>query len=564
MYTPYYGFHEKPFALSPDPRFLYLSGSHREVLGHLVYGIEQGEGFMAITGEVGTGKTTLCRTLLRRLGPETEVAFLFNPTLTPLELLKAVNGEFGLSTFGESRPELTDVLNAFLLEQRSEGRRVLLIIDEAQNLSVDTLEQLRLLSNLETEKSKLLQIVLLGQPELDQKLAAPELRQLRQRISVWSRLGSMDAEETREYVRHRLHVAGALERPIFTDAALRKIYQRSAGVPRVINLLCDRALLAGYADQQAQIGRRLVVRAAKELRPAAPRFALRREHVAIALGAAGVVLALGLLALIGTRGLGGAPAPVPPPVSARPAPAPAAVQPPAVAPPAPVPPVVDGALATELPLLSPGEGRAEVLAAALALWRLPAPTLAEASPPPIGAEELHDRLEGARVERMPILPELAALQSAAAPALVSLRDGSGTSHVVLLRALPNEHALLDGVVRGVTLRVTQSDLLRHLDGEVYALWRNFESLPDVIGPGASGAAVIWLQSALAELGFYTGHVQGYFDEATRDAVTLFQRDRGLRSDGTVDARTQMSLYQALPRYSTPNLDSDPVDLAHAS
>jgi general secretion pathway protein A len=554
MYTPYYGFHEKPFALSPDPRFLYLSASHREVLGHLVYGIEQGEGFMAITGEVGTGKTTLCRTLLRRLGTETEVAFLFNPTLTPLELLKAVNGEFGLSTFGESRPELTDVLNAFLLEQRGEGRRVLLIVDEAQNLAVDTLEQLRLLSNLETEKSKLLQIVLLGQPELDDKLATQELRQLRQRISVWSRLGPMDAEETSEYIRHRLRVAGALERPIFTDGALRLIYQRSAGVPRLINLLCDRALLAGYADQKAQIGRALVARAARELRPAQPRFVLRWDHVAIGLGAAGVLLALGLLAVIGTRGLGTAPAP--PPVSAQPAPA--ALMPIPTAP-VPAPPVVDGALGAQLSLLSPAEGHAEVLAAALALWNLPVSDVQ-----PLELDELRDRLAGAHFELMPIVPELSALQSAQAPALVSLRDGSGTAHVALLRALPGDYALLDGIVPGVTLRVTQSDLLRHLDGEVYALWRDFESLPDVLGPGASGRSVSWLQSALAELGFYTAEIQGHFDDATRDAVTLFQKSRGLRADGTVDARTQMSLYQVLRRYSTPDLGSDLLDLAHAS
>jgi general secretion pathway protein A len=559
MYTPYYGFHEKPFALSPDPRFLFLSGSHREVLGHLVYGIEQGEGFMAITGEVGTGKTTLCRTLLHRIGSETEVAFLFNPTLTPLELLKAVNGEFGLSTFGDSRPELTDVLNTFLVEQRSEGRRVLLIVDEAQNLSTETLEQLRLLSNLETETSKLLQIVLLGQPELDQKLQAQDLRQLRQRISVWSRLGPLDAEETREYVRHRLRIAGALERPIFTEAALRMVYQRTGGVPRLINLLCDRALLAGYADQKAQIGRRTVAQAAAELRPARPRFS--RERIAIALGAAGVLLALGLFAVVGMRGLSGtreAAWPAPPPVSARPEPA-AALDPLPTRPAAPAPPVVDGDLGAQLPLRSAAEGRAAALDAALALWGLPASGARGLEP-----EEMYQRLASARLERMPILPELAALRSAAAPALVSVRDDSGEAHLLLLRALSGEYALIDGIVPGVTVRVTQSDLLRHLDGEVYALWRNYEALPDVLGLGASGAAVRWLQSALAELGFYTAEVQGRFDEATRDAVSLFQKQRGLRADGAVDARTQMSLYQALPRYPTPNLDSDPVDLAHAS
>ncbi len=571
MYTPYYGFHEKPFALSPDPRFLYLSVSHREVLGHLVYGIEQGEGFMAITGEVGTGKTTLCRTLLRRLGSETEVAFLFNPTLTPLELLKAINGEFGLSTFGDSRPELTDVLNNFLVEMRSEGRRVLLIIDEAQNLSTETLEQLRLLSNLETETSKLLQIVLLGQPELDQKLAAEDLRQLRQRISVRTHLGPMDEGETIEYVRHRLRVAGA-ERPIFTDRALRAIHHRSGGVPRLINLLCDRALLAGYADQKAQIGRELVARAAAELRPARPKLSLRWERVALGLGAAGVLLAVGLFALVGTRGFQNARPPertalsATPPVSAQPeaqaettpdsatepetAPGPVSARPPG-------PPVVDGALGAQLALMSPAQGRAATLDATLATWGRPT-----AGTQKLEFEELRARLSREHLEMMPILPELAALRSAGAPALVSLRDASGTEHVALLRSLEGDYAELEGIVPGMALRVTQSDLLRHLDGEVYALWRDYEQLPDVLGYGAKGEAVSWLQSALAEIGFYTGEIQGQFDEATRSAVLLFQKDRGLRADGAVDARTLMSLYQALPRYITPDLESDPVDLAH--
>jgi len=554
MYTPYYGFREKPFNLSPDPRFLYLSGSHREVLGHLVYGIEQGEGFMAITGEVGTGKTTLCRTLLRRLGTESEVAFIFNPTLTPLELLKAINGEFGLSTFGESRPELTDVLNGFLLEQRHTGRRVLLIVDEAQNLSTETLEQLRLLSNLETETSKLLQIVLLGQPELDQKLSAKELRQLRQRISVWWHLGPMDAAETREYVRHRLRVAGAGERPIFTEAALRAVHQLSRGVPRVINLLCDRALLAGYADQKAQIGRRLVLRAALELHPARPRRRLARAW----LGLAAVALFVAGAGALGWRALGSRDAPereasvaaAPPATAAAPAPPRQATTP------APRRAVLDAELDPALTWLSPEQSIAETLRAILEVWSLP----------PSGEDETSlEGLQAALAQRgialLPVLPELPELRATGAPAIVSLRDRAGESHLALLRSLPGDDALLTGLALGLAIRVSTADLLRHLDGEVYAVWRNYESLPEQLRRGDEGRGVIWLQGALAELGFYDGERHGRFDAPTETAVARFQRERDLDGGGGVDARTLMALYAALPRYATPRLVPDPVDLA---
>ncbi|MEM9176381.1 MAG: AAA family ATPase, partial [Myxococcota bacterium] len=278
MYTAFYGLREKPFALSPDPRFLYLAGSHREALAHLLYGIEQGEGFISVTGEVGTGKTTLCRTLLERLDGDTELAFLFNPSRTALELLQSICAEFDLPAEGLARRALMHQLNTFLVEQRRAGKRVLLIIDEAQTLSENTLEQVRLLSNLETSRDKLIQILLLGQPELDRKLDERGLRQLRQRISVRWKLDPLSAVETRAYVRHRLAVAAGEPKDLFSEAALKEVHRRTGGIPRLVNQLCDRALLAGYAARAAQIGPRLIREAAREI----PDARLPRERRAAA------------------------------------------------------------------------------------------------------------------------------------------------------------------------------------------------------------------------------------------------------------------------------------------
>jgi len=264
MYTRHYGLREKPFSLTPDPRYLYLSSSHREALAHLLYGIEQGEGFIAVTGEVGTGKTTLCRTLLERLGPDAEVAYLFNPRLTGLELLEAISRELALPSDG-TRAQLLDRLNRFLLDASRNGRRVLLLVDEAQNLPVETLEELRLLSNLETTTEKLLQIVLFGQPELDALLDSPALRQLRQRIGVRWRLESLSDPEASDYVLHRLRVAAGGDTDLFSPAALRELRRRARGVPRLVNLLADRALLAGYADGSQRVERVHVGRAAREI-----------------------------------------------------------------------------------------------------------------------------------------------------------------------------------------------------------------------------------------------------------------------------------------------------------
>jgi putative secretion ATPase (PEP-CTERM system associated) len=253
MYERFYDLRERPFALSPDPDYLYPSRVHREALDYLRYGLETHAGFVAITGEIGSGKTTLLQTLLRGLDTQTTVARIVNTMLEPRELLETIMIDFGLDPSGRSKPVMLRDLAEYLVDQRLAGRMILLVIDEAQNLSLGALEELRMLSNLETEKSKLLQIVLVGQPNLRDKLAAPELEQLRQRITVSYHLNPLDSEETAKYINHRLRLA-ALGAPLeFPLDVTDVIHARSRGVPRIINVICDATLVFGYAEERRQI-----------------------------------------------------------------------------------------------------------------------------------------------------------------------------------------------------------------------------------------------------------------------------------------------------------------------
>jgi len=265
MYLQFFGFKEAPFNITPDPRFLFFARHHREAYDHLIYGIENRKGFIELTGEVGSGKTTICRAVLSGLSPNVSTALVLNPWLTETQLLRAILTDFGLTVKGRDRLSYLQCLNTFLLDQLNKGNNVALIIDEAQDLSAEVLEQIRLLSNLETDQHKLLQIVLCGQPELKQRLNAPELRQLRQRITVRYHLFPLTEEELKEYIEYRLKTAGLMDGDVFTSDAVRSVYRYTAGVPRLINAVCDVALLAGYVAGTRQIDRRCVNRAIKQL-----------------------------------------------------------------------------------------------------------------------------------------------------------------------------------------------------------------------------------------------------------------------------------------------------------
>ena len=303
MYLEFYGLKEKPFNATPDPKFLYLTPGHREALAQLIYGVQEHKGFIVLTGEVGTGKTTLVQTLLQKLDSNTAVAYVFNSTLTFDELLEYALQDFGIAKTWGSRVERLVALNNYLIERRRAGQNTVLILDEAQNFDPDTLEQVRLLSNFETPTEKLLQILLVGQPELKEKLQLPRLRQLKQRIGLRCAIPPMTASETRDYIRTRLRIANGRDLNLFDEAAVRRIAEYAAGIPRVVNIVCDHALLIGYADQTRRVGYEIVDRAVRYLEegelPSRQRRPLSRWFRSATMGwTAGTVVAstLGVMA----------------------------------------------------------------------------------------------------------------------------------------------------------------------------------------------------------------------------------------------------------------------------
>jgi general secretion pathway protein A len=525
MYLDYYGLREAPFSITPDPRFVFLSERHRDALAHLLYGIGQGGGggFVQLTGEVGTGKTTLCRLLLDQLPENTRVALVLNPRLSPLELLETICEELRLDITQRrgSLKGLVDALNTYLLEAYAQGLRVVLIVDEAQNLSTEALEQVRLLTNLETPTQKLLQIILLGQPELRDMLARPELRQLAQRITARYHLTPLNEDETEAYLRHRLAVAGSSRFP-FTRLAVRKVHEHAGGVPRLINVIADRALVGGYAQDLAQIGERHVERAASEaLAPGIRRWrAPKLTWVA-------AVICVALVWLLWYWPRFDATADVTLPDTA-------ATEPVADAEDMPSPATLDEVDLARRIQSAGDASRDPAWNRLLSLWTLRADQADQRSAMrcPLQVAPGVYCLRGSG--------SLTKLSSLRRPVILRLSDGERGAWAVLLGVSDSRVRL---ALAGETFDLSRAELERSWLGEYYALWRAPALDSGALRRGDRGAAVDWLRDRLNAGGYakLDSYGPAQFDAAIEAGVRRLQAAHGLVPDGIVGPETLFAL-----------------------
>jgi general secretion pathway protein A len=552
MYTRFFGLSEKPFAITPDPRYLYLSERHAEALAHLLYGINESGGFIQLTGEVGTGKTTVVRTLLSRVPHHADVAVILNPRVTPVEFLLTICEELGIEIAAADRDsvkQMVDALNRRLLAAHAEGRRIIVIVDEAQNLSAEVLEQVRLLTNLETPTQKLLQIILIGQPELRELLDRTELRQLAQRITGRYHLEPLSREETQGYVRHRLRVAGAVD-DIFTPSALAEVHRLAGGIPRVINVSCDRALLGAYTQETRKVTAALVRRAAGEV--------YGRRFVARWLGwAVGCAL---FIVVAGGSAIGWrlwqhqivslwaastnshiprrAPTPAPPAaVSPSAATAVSAVLPRNESQPAAV--SINGLLEAN----SANTTDAGAFRRLLSLWGM---AMADDKDPcgqaaKVGLSCLEQRGSWAQVRALN------------RPAILTLNDNHGQRHRVVLSALDDRFATLD--LGEHNQRVSIDELARDWFGEFTVVWKPKTARTRPLSVGMQGDEVRWLRRSLNALrgGASDPEHADVYDQELAIAVQNFQRDHQLNVDGIAGIQTQVVLDTSLAEPGSPLL-----------
>ncbi len=591
VYRDYYGFLEKPFDLTPDPKYLYLSPKHKEVLAHLVYGLQENNGFLKIIGEVGTGKTMICRSFLRELRADFSIAYVFNPAINELELLQTINSELGLMSETDSKKKLVDSLNFFLLNERKKGHRVVVIIDEAQALHPKVLDQLRLLSNLETETEKLIQIVLIGQPELDQLLEKNELRQLRQRITISWELLPLNRDETRGYIQHRINVALGKGRVQFERSAAKLIYKYSRGIPRMINVLADRALLIAYTINTKKISTKIVRTAIKdvgELSPLPTGIDIFLKNILpVSLALAILLFGANYFMLPGFDQEGSLEKdinslikkdPIIPdnlrsskdrvPIIDLPKAAPStikkikpltpnnagALQPPKTEPikarriPSTQPLVISqrGKLVTYLASLSLNESRLEATNWILKKWSIDI-----ASYQNKGAFLLESIAEEQKLLAYDLNANFDKLTVFNYPAIleIALPNAQGTKYISLV-SVNGENGIFGSVDRiEMPLKAVEA-MWTH---KAIILWKDFENLPSPFESGFQGKQAIWLQKNLRLLGFFKGREAPYYGPNTKLSVTKFQRKHRIKDDGRFGTESKIMLYGLSNVYQTPKL-----------
>lgn len=584
MYTSYFGIQESPFSITPDPRFLYMSRQHQEALGYLLYGVSESGGFVLLTGEVGAGKTTICRCLLEQLPAHVDAALILNPRLTAHELVATLCDELGIEypQAAESLKVLYDVLNQHLLQAHGAGRRTVLIIDESQNLSPDALEQIRLLTNLETNRQKLLQIILIGQPELREMLDRPGLRQLSQRVTARFHLPPLNEEETLAYIGHRLAVVG-LDRAVFSAATRRRVYRHSRGVPRLINTICDRALLGAYAEGRKTVDRRIVDRAAAEVTGRRLQGSSRALAVALILFLVAGVGGFTYSRVVNSPVVREASGPVVPPrqpsqegegvpaaVTAAPGtPNPGAATLAVKVPTdrvTPVPAAVAESVAQQVPTAgdsgTPLPGRemhtlAQLFRASpvgdlegalndlFAAWGMDYADLAGRSP--------CQRAAAVKLECLQGRATLEKLRSIDRPAIIELAGAENAAHFVLLAGLQERTARVQVGSRRFDLPLEA--LASVYTGDYLLLWHPPVSGIGYLQQGMQGSGVVWLRERLARVGdgVELSGDASYFDGRLHEQLRAFQRKQGLDVDGIAGPVTLISLNSLVNDASVPRL-----------
>jgi general secretion pathway protein A len=541
MYLDYYVLREKPFSLTPDPRFVFLSKHHKEAFAHLLYGINNRSGFIVLTGEVGSGKTTVLRALLSQLDQDHHrTALIFNPPLSPPALLQSINREFGILTDSSNSSSPLDALNQFLLQQNDEGRTVVLVIDEAQDLEAPVLEQIRLISNLETDRQKLIQIVLAGQPEFGQILQRKELRQLNQRIIVRYHLQPMDFPDTIGYVNHRLEVAGRKGGVLFSRRALKQIYKYSGGLPRLINASCDRALLAGYTRDKTRIGWWVASVGIKDMKRNTAPLAQKGRLILIPLvGVLAAFLAAGIY-LTGRDFIDdlNPPAQVEATEEQTKDASPITGE------------ELSRAMAAELGKIPESESARRAFNTLAGLWD---------APPIPETRKLNQSkgMEQAALDRNLRLyrfsGNLSALLRIDIPAALELSvPGLRGKRFVSLVSKNNELLLVDPPIPGKE-SLSFSELDKHWSGQGFLLWKDPLNLLTRVWPRSKGEHIKRLQDLMREAGAYSGPTTGAYDAGTLSAVKEFQLSRGISQDGIVGVQTLMLLYRSIDRFEAPRL-----------